>query len=101
MASSHIETYSRNLLFPIGALVFSAGIDQLVRAGRLDPMPYFRRHTRGDWGDVSDPQWQANNAALQSGGPLESSYAVHRELSIRISTSGERQQTSITLPSEH
>lgn len=101
MASSHIETYSRNLLFPIGALVLSAGIDQLVRAGRLDPMPYFRRHTRGDWGDVSDAQWQANNTALQSGGSLESQYTVHRELSIRIVTSTERDQTSITLPSEH
>jgi hypothetical protein len=77
MASSHIETYSRNLLFPIGALVFSAGIDQLVRAGRLDPMPYFRRHTRGDWGEVSDQQWQANNAALQSGASLESHYVIH------------------------
>lgn len=101
MASSHIETYSRNLLFPIGALVFSAGIDHLVRAGRLAPMPYFRRHTRGDWGDVSDEQWQANNAALQVGGSLESQYTVHRELSIRIVTSAERGQTSITLPSEH
>jgi hypothetical protein len=42
----------RNLLpdlaFPIGALIFSE-VDRLVRAGRLDPIPYFRRHTRGDW----------------------------------------------------
>ena len=53
MASHRIETYCQRLAFPIGALIFSRGIDRLVRAGRLDPIPYFRRHTRGDWGDVN------------------------------------------------
>ncbi len=42
MASHRIETYCQRLAFPIGALIFSRGIDRLVRAGRLDPIPYFR-----------------------------------------------------------
>ena len=57
-------------LFRIGALIFSPGIDCLMREGRLDPLPYFQRHARGDWGDVSDDRWQANNAALLSGDRL-------------------------------
>ena len=101
MASRSIDTYSRRLLFPIGALIFSAGIDRLMREGRLDPMSYFRSHIRGDWGDVTDDRWQANNAALQSAGRLESFYVVHRELSIRIFTEADRSATYITLPSEH
>ena len=80
MASRHIETYCQDLLFPVGALILSEGIDRLVRAGRLDPIPYFRRHVRGDWGDVSDGQWQANGIALQSGALLESHYVIHRGL---------------------
>ncbi len=88
-------------LFPVGALIFSAHTDRLMRAGRLDPLPYFQRHASGDWGDVTDAQWQANNAALQSGDRLESIYVVHSELSIRIFTEADRSETRITLASEH
>ncbi|WP_191833349.1 hypothetical protein [Pseudomonas fluorescens] len=87
-------------LFPVGALIFSAGVDRLMRAGRLDPLPYFQRHASGDWGDVTDEQWQANNAALQSGGRLESLYMVHRQLSIRVVTAADRSETHIKLGSE-
>ncbi|MFJ5483752.1 hypothetical protein [Pectobacterium actinidiae] len=100
MASRDINTYSNKLLFPIGALTFSAGIDRLIRQGRLDPTPYFQRHTRGDWGEVSDDAWQANNAALASGDRLESLYIVHRELSIRMVTEADRSLTHILLTSE-
>lgn len=88
------------LLFPIGALIFSAGIDRVMREGRLDPMPFFQRHARGNWGHVSDDQWQANNAALQSGGRLESLYVVHRELCICIFTEADRSETYVVLASE-
>lgn len=101
MASQCIETYSRTLPFPIGALVLSKGIDRLVRTGHLDPIPYFRRHCRGDWGDVSDEHWHANVAALQAGSELKSLYVVHAELSIRICTDADRTTTYIVLPSEH
>ena len=39
---------SRTTLFPIGALIFSAGVDRLMREYRLDPVPYFQRHARAD-----------------------------------------------------
>ncbi|HBO3291862.1 TPA: hypothetical protein L4S14_004157 [Pseudomonas aeruginosa] len=92
--------YDRRLLFPIGALIFSQGIDRLIREGRLEPIPFFQRHTRGDWGDVTDAQWQQNNAALESGARLESLYIVTRELSICIYTDADRRATHIVLPSE-
>ncbi|HCL4420012.1 TPA: hypothetical protein N2D29_006413, partial [Pseudomonas aeruginosa] len=79
---------------------FSKGIDRLVRSGRLDPIPYFRRHTRGDWGDVNVQQWQANSTALQSGASLASHYVIHPGLAIRIVTDAERRATVIVLPSE-
>ncbi|MBJ9974096.1 hypothetical protein IAE35_01375 [Pseudomonas sp. S75] len=97
MASHRIETYCHRLAFPIGALISSRGIDRLVRTGRLDPIPYFRRHTRGD---VNLQQWQANSTALQSGASLESCYVIHPGLPIRIVTDAERSATVIGLPSE-
>ena len=100
MASPRIDTYCRRLAIPIGALTFSRGVDRLVRAGRLDPIPYFRRHTRGDWGDVNVQQWQVNSTALQSGASLESHYVIHPGLAIRIVTDAQRSATVIVCPSE-
>lgn len=91
----------RALLFPIGAVVFSDGVDRLMREGRLDPMPFLHRHMRGDWGEGTDYQWQANNAVLQSGGRLQSFFRVHRELALSIVTEADRSTTTISLSSEY
>lgn len=100
MTSDAKRNGHRRLLFPIGALIFSQGVDRLMREGRLDPMPYLQRHIRGDWGDVTDDKWQENNAALTSGEPLNSLYIVTRELTIRIFTEADRSATQVMLPSE-
>lgn len=90
----------RRLLFPIGALIFSEGVDRLMREGRLDPMPYLLHHIRGDWGDVTDDKWQGNNAALKSGARLDSLYMVTRDVTIRIFTEADRSAPHVLLPSE-
>ncbi|VFR27549.1 FIG00957490: hypothetical protein [plant metagenome] len=100
MATANPNGYRRNLLFPIGALIFSGGLDRLLREGRIEPLPYLQRHTRGDWGDLSDEGWHANNDALRFGARLESSYVIHRELSIRIVTESDRSATHILLAAE-
>ncbi|EXF95914.1 hypothetical protein HK44_021375 [Pseudomonas fluorescens HK44] len=101
MASRITDSHRRGLLFPIGALIFSEGIDGLIRQGRLDPIPFFQRHTRGDWGDVSDHKWQENNAALKSSARLDSFYVVTRDLKICVFTEADRSATHIVLPSEY
>ena len=100
MAHDVPDRNRRHLLFPIGALIFSESIDRLMREGRLDPIPYFQRHVRGDWGDVTDDKWQQNNAALLSGDCLDSLFIVTRELTIRVVTEANRSATHIVLPSE-
>ncbi|MEX5685339.1 hypothetical protein [Pseudomonas silesiensis] len=101
MASRITHNHSRGMLFSVGALIFSEGIDRLIREGRLDPIPFFQRHTRGDWGDVSDQKWQENNAALKSSSRLESLYMVTRELSICVFTEADRSATHVLLPTEY
>ncbi|WP_025806365.1 hypothetical protein [Pseudomonas chlororaphis] len=87
-------------LFPIGALTFSPGVDRLVREGRLDPMPFLRRHIRGDWGDVDDILWQANNAAHKAGERLESLFVVTRDISLSVFTLADRSATHVALALE-
>ncbi|MFL9883223.1 hypothetical protein PQR66_09315 [Paraburkholderia agricolaris] len=88
------------LLFKPGALVFSTGVSQLMTEGRLDPLFYFQRHARGDWGDVPNDQRKQNNDAMGSGGAIQSAYIVHRDLRLVILTRADRSETRITLPDE-
>lgn len=94
------DMYRRRRLFEVGSLNFSEGIENLIFEGRLEAMPYVTRHLRGDWGDIADDQWQANNAALRSEGRLDSLYIVTRDLSICVFTEADRSATHVVLPTE-
>ena len=80
----------------------TAGVDELVRQGRLNPTPYLRRHLHGDWGDLSDEDRRLNDAALKSGEDrLFSSYQVTPDLKLWIITEWDRSVTTLLLPSEY
>ena len=88
--------------FPTGQLVMTAGVDELVRQGRLNPSPYLRRHLGGDWGDLDDSDRRQNDAALKSGEDrLFSSYQVTPDLKLWIITEWDRSITTLLLPSEY
>lgn len=83
-------------------MVITAGVDELVRQGRLNPTPYLYRHLHGDWGDLSDNDRRQNDAALKSGEDrLFSSYQVTRDLKLWIITEWDRSVTTLLLPSEY
>lgn len=88
--------------FPTGQLVMTAGVDELVRQGQLNPSPYLRRHISGDWGDLDDCDRRQNDAALLSGEDrLFSSYQVAPDLELWIITEWDRSVTTLLLPSEY
>ena len=88
--------------FSPGQVVMTAGVDELVRQGRLNPTPYLRRHLHGDWGDLSDNDRRLNDAALKSGEDrLFSSYQVMPNLKLWIITEWDRSVTTLLLPSEY
>ena len=88
--------------FPTGQLVMSAGVDELVRQGQLNPSPYLCRHISGDWGDLDDCDRRQNDAALLSGEDrLFSSYQVAPDLKLWIITEWDRSVTTLLLPSEY
>ena len=88
--------------FSPGQVVMTAGVDELVRQGRLNPTPYLRRHLHGDWGDLSGDDRRLNDAALASGEDrLFSSYQVMPDLKLWIITEWDRSVTMLLLPSEY
>ena len=101
MALAVLNRVSQQRFSP-GQVVVTAGIDELVRQGRLNPAPYLRRHLHGDWGDLSDNDRRLNDAALKSGEDrLFSSYQVTRDLKLWIITEWDRSVTTLLLPSEY
>lgn len=87
--------------FPIGQLVVTAGVDELIRHGRLNPSAYLARHLSGDWGDLCDEDRHLNDAALKSGDRLLSSYRVAPDLKLWIITEWDRSVTTLLLPEEY
>ncbi|MGV8399254.1 hypothetical protein ACV33W_08530 [Pseudomonas aeruginosa] len=88
------------LLFPIGALIFSPGVDRLMREYRFDPMPFVGRHAQGDWGEVDAALSEANNAGLMTDNQLESRYVVNHDLNLSIITLSDRSATHVKLAFE-
>jgi hypothetical protein len=102
MAIGIFINVTHNARFPTGRLLLTAGVDDLVRQGRLNPSPYLSRHLNGDWGDLSDNDRQQNDEALKSGEDrLFSSYQVAPDLKLWIITEWDRSVTTLLLPSEY
>ena len=95
-------SFVANPRFPLGQVVMTAGVHELVRQGRLNPSQYLRRHLSRDWGNLCDDDWRQNDAALKSGEDrLFSSYEVTPDLKLWIITEWDRSVTTLLLPSEY
>jgi hypothetical protein len=67
---------------------------------------FLDRHAQGDWGDISQGDWQLNDLALQDGSRLLSAYKTLKGVKLWIFTEaadadGNRAGTTILLPSEY
>ena len=58
------------------------------------------QHQSGQWGEVDESDWQANDEALQSGDRLLSAYRTADEVKFWVITEYDRSVTTILLPDE-
>ena len=88
-------------LFPLGRLVATPGaIDAMAKAGH-DPLDFLSRHRVGDWGDVDEEDWKANDAAIVEGGRMLSAYTMKDGVRLWAITEADRSSTCILLPEEY
>lgn len=95
------------LLFGLGKLYVTAGIQEMIEKYALDVTPLIARHVSGDWGDVCEDDAAENRLSLKQGFRLLSAYRVTRPdqpdctLKIWIITEADRSATTVLLPEEY
>ncbi|OZI62800.1 MULTISPECIES: methyltransferase [Bordetella] len=87
-------------LFALGTLKLSEKVHWLASKSLIDPLPYVQRHVRGDWGEVGEPERQANNTALEQGTAMTSRFPITARLYLLVVTSGDQRTTVVQLPEE-
>ncbi len=50
------------------------------------PITLFHRHQAGDWGDLCEEDWAANESALEKGGRLFSAYDLPTAVRVWVIT---------------
>ena len=90
---------TERLEVPVGLLVVTPGaVDELDEHDMFDA---FSRHAQGDWGEVDEEDWNANDHAFLVGRRLLSAYVDRMGKRFWIITEADRSSTTILLPEEY
>lgn len=87
--------------FSMGRLLSTPGALAACAATGEVPHSFLARHERGDWGDLSKDDLQANEDALKEGLRLLSAYHLKDGTKIWLITEWDRSATTLLLPSEY
>lgn len=87
--------------FGTGKLIATpAAMDALTKAGESH-FTFLSRHAKGDWGEVSEGDKQANAEAIDNCDRILSAYTLKDGSKIWIITDADRSATTILLPEEY
>jgi hypothetical protein len=89
-------------LFPLGRVVATPGVlDVLVETG-TDARVLLARHQSGDWGEVPPEDARENRISVERGFRVLSSYPIGETgAKVWIITEADRSSTCLLLPSEY
>lgn len=87
-------------MFPMGQIVATPAVADYFAAHGVSPLEYLGRHVRGDWGDVPPEDAAANQASIERGTRILSSYKVASE-TVWVITEADRSSTTLLFPSEY
>ncbi len=87
------------VIFSLGRLIVSKGVDDLIQSSELDLRFLLVRYMRGDWGGVDEEDQQTNNAAVKRKLRIKAIYE-HNGQSILFITEKGHKTTNITLLGE-
>jgi hypothetical protein len=87
--------------FQLGETVATPGaLEALMLAGQ-SPTEFVDRHVRGDWGDLSKDDREANEQALIDDDRLFSAYHTRKGTKLWVITEADRSVTTILLPDDY
>jgi len=92
--------------FELGRVVATPAALNVLEDSGQRPVELLDRHVRGDWGDLSADDAEANERALRDGSRILSAYIIASGKKIWIITEavndeGKRASTTILLPEEY
>jgi len=93
-----------NPTFPLGQLVMTRGVNDLVaddEAFAKFITESLNRHVKGDWENLTDEDKQENKLSLKAGYRLLSAYESGELPKIWIITEADRSATTILFPDEY
>lgn len=86
-------------LFQLGQVVATPGV--LGDIPNEDIQKALRRHISGDWGEVNEEDWKANDNSLEEGFRLLSVYHSSNGFKFYVITEWDRSVTTVLLPEEY
>jgi hypothetical protein len=97
------------LMFVLGRVLTTPGALEVMVANGIHPLTLLARHSKGDWGDVSEHDRLANERALNDGGRIWSVYKLRSGDTVWVITEAESEEnqprlrlsTCILLPEEY
>jgi len=94
------------ILFGLGKLFVTRGIQALMDEKGLDISPYIARHQTGDWGEVCAEDAAENQLSLERDYRILSVYSFASDIGgktfkLWIITEADRRCTTVLLPSEY
>jgi len=87
--------------FPLGEIVATPGALSVLEKSGQPPLLFLIRHAIGDWGEVCNEDWMANDEGLANGGRLLSAYKTTLGERIWVITEWDRSVTTLLLPDEY
>ena len=85
--------------FSLGRTVATSGA--IAELSHHDTLRALSRHVKGDWGDVCEEDWKANDEALKDDTRLVSVYHSESGVKFYVITEWDRSLTTILLPQEY
>jgi hypothetical protein len=86
-------------VFRLGRIVSTP--NALASLTQEDILLGIKRHQAGDWGNLCDEDWQANDRALVQGTRIVSAYNAANGTRFWIITEADRSVTTVLLPEDY
>ena len=91
----------KNPLFHLGDVVATPAALNALQSCNVSPAQLLQLHVSGNWGSVCEEDAQANDAAVNNGDRILSSYRIGEYTRVWVITEWDRSVTTILLPSEY